>query len=555
MMRNTFITAIAFFFSILIQAQPNHNKIVVGYYAQWAIYGRDYNIPNIDGNKLTHLNYAFFDVTWDPNNPQNTNLLSLDPYADFDHTEMGIPWNAPIKGNFYHLQQLKAAYPHLKILISIGGWTKSQKLPYVAENQIARDALAAKMAQFLVTYPFIDGFDIDWEYPVVGGTDGTEYVNQSLVPAQPHTASDHINLVRLLQAMRTAMPGKILTIAAGNNVNDVVSQYIGTNNRPSGMTDDLTTYCDFITFFGYDFGGNWYDKTCYNAPLYPSGVTDDPLHSATKPQALNVLVNELLNNVGIPSTKLVMGLPFYGKIFDNVAHNGNVPGLPGLYVSAPRTPAWCNPQPPIGTWDVYSCEYSGSVEFCDLAGNVGANPHHYLVPGGINVNANAAAAGWVRYWDDTCKVPYLYNETTHQFVSYDDTQSIDEKCKFIIQNNLAGGMIWELSQDTRENNSAVLLTQVNTSFTQYLDATGFEDNLKNKSTVYFKDDNLIVMSNHKVEEVQIYNLLGMLLKSYSGMNFSTQEQNVFQTNLNAKQVYIVNLSYENKAIESYKIVK
>ena len=82
-----------------------------------------------------------------------------------------------------------------------------------------------------------------------------------------------------------------------------------------------------------------------------------------------------------------------------------------------------------------------------------------------------------------------------------------------------------------------------------------KDNLKNKSTVYFKDDNLIVTSNRKVEKVQIYNLLGMLLKSYSGMNFNTQEQNAFQTNLNAKQVYIVNLSYENKAIESYKIVK
>jgi hypothetical protein len=42
---------------------PAHSKKVVGYFPQWAIYGRDYNVLDIEGDKLTHIMYAFFDTT------------------------------------------------------------------------------------------------------------------------------------------------------------------------------------------------------------------------------------------------------------------------------------------------------------------------------------------------------------------------------------------------------------------------------------------------------------------------------------------------------------
>ena len=45
--------------------QPDHSKLVVGYYAQWSIYTRDYNVLDIEGDKLTHIMYAFFDATYD----------------------------------------------------------------------------------------------------------------------------------------------------------------------------------------------------------------------------------------------------------------------------------------------------------------------------------------------------------------------------------------------------------------------------------------------------------------------------------------------------------
>lgn len=553
-MRKKIFWKILLLVSVINYAQPTHSKKVVGYYAQWAIYARDYNINKIDGNKLTHLNYAFFDVDYSATAPQNTKLKSLDTYADFEHTETGAPWNAPVKGNFYDLKNLKTAYPHLKILISVGGWTRSQKLPLVAADPAARTALANDMANFLVTYPFIDGFDIDWEYPVRGGTDGTETINWANIPAQPHTVDDHKNFVLLVKAMRQAMPNKLITIAAGNNVNDVVDQYIGPNNRPAGFTEDLTTYCDFITFFGYDFGGNWYDKTCYNAPLYGSGNASDPLHNATKPQSLDKLVDIYLNQIGIPANKLVMGLPFYGKLFNNVSGTGSVPGLPGLFVSAPRvtTGGCANPIPPQGTWDTITCEFSGSVEFCDLSGGVGTTPHHYLNPGMDTVNSTAAAAGWVRYWDNTCKVPYLYNQTTNQFVTYDDKQSIDEKCKFIMNKNLAGGMIWELSQDTRESNSVVLLTQINTTFST-LGTNDFDNELQSQTKIFFNNNQqLEIKSNQIIDKVSVYSILGTTIFSMDNINETSTS--IANTSLSKKQVYIVRTNFKNGSTVTKKII-
>lgn len=451
-------------FPLLALAQPAHGKKVVGYYAQWSIYARDFNVPKIDGSKITHLNYSFYGTTYDPAHPENTKLKCLDTYADFEHMEGGIPWDAPVKGNFYDLKKLKEKYPHLKVLISVGGWTKGQDLSPIAASPVARAALAADMANFIVTYPFIDGFDIDWEYPLSGGTDGTEIVNGAPVPPQKYSPDDNKNLVLLLKAMRQAMPNKLVTIAAGNNVRKVSQQYLGPNNRSQyGMTEDISTYCDYITYFGYDFGGNWYDKTCYNAPLYASGNPNDPLYGATQSESLDELTNQYLNVIGFPANKLIMGLPFYGKKFDHVATNSTN----GLFVSAPRdiVGGCTNPQNPIGTWDGSgACERSGSIEICDLVGNPVTNSHAYLDPNTMQVTPSAASAGWIRYFDNTTKVPYLYNAARKEFISYEDKQSIDLKVQYIKSRNLAGGMIWELSQDTRGSIPNSLLTQVDTSF-------------------------------------------------------------------------------------------
>ena len=53
--------------------------------------------------------------------------------------------------------------------------------------------------------------------------------------------------------------------------------------------------------------------------------------------------------------------------------------------------------------------------------------------------------GFVRYWDDTAKAPYLFDGST--FITYEDAQSIAAKCEYIKQNGLLGLMYWEHSCD------------------------------------------------------------------------------------------------------------
>ena len=282
------------------------------------------------------------------------------------------------------------------------------------------------------------------------------------------------------------MQNKELSIAMGNNVGNAASQFIGPNNEAAnGMTENIMDYCGFVTFFGYDFGGNWYDETCYNAPLFGGDNPNDPLHNSNgRNQVLDELVDVYLTDVGIPADKLIMGLPFYGKLFEGVATTGTVPNLPGLYERAPRVANACNSdQPPLGTWDAVSCENSGAIEFCDLSQGHGTNVHHYLDPANfLSVSTTATAAGWVRYWDDTAKVPYLYNATENEFISYEDSQSIDLKVNYSTAKQLGGVMIWELSQDARSSNNGLLEVVDNSLLNTTYDITlNFKD--QNQSAI------------------------------------------------------------------------
>ena len=455
-----------------VSNSPSHNKKVVGYYAQWAIYARNYGVHQIEADKLTHLMYAFYDTKFEPDD-EVTKLVSLDSFADLQHNKFQISYPLGTgdldKGNFGQLKILKEQYPHLTIMMSLGGWTKSQAFPLLAASANGRQTLADEMVAFMQKYPWFGGFDIDWEFPVIGGIKD-ESIGGKPIMNQPYTPDDHKNLVFLLKKIRevfdaNGMQDKELSIAAGNNVSRLLEGHVGPGNQAShGMTENIFDYCDFVTFFGYDFGGNWFEKACYNAPLYGGDHPNDPLNrGAGNPnQILDDLVTLYFSENGLkaPPEKLVMGIPFYGKLFERVESTGIIQDLPGLYEKAPNeiTTSCTNRRPPQGSWDdsMYPCEQSGSIEFGDLFQGNATNKHQYLDNTGLEVSSTAAAAGWVRYWDDTAKVPYLYNATENKFISYDDPESVDLKVKYALSKQMGGVMIWELSQDARSSNLGLL---------------------------------------------------------------------------------------------------
>ncbi len=94
------------------------SPIIVAYFTAWSIYGRSYFVHDIPGDKITHINYAFANIGWDGR------IAIGDSWADTEKTFDGETWNQPLRGNFNQLIKLKEKYPHLRTLISVGGWVE-----------------------------------------------------------------------------------------------------------------------------------------------------------------------------------------------------------------------------------------------------------------------------------------------------------------------------------------------------------------------------------------------------------------------------------------------
>lgn len=248
-----------------------------------------------------------------------------------------------LRGSFNQLKVMKQKHPKVKTLISVGGWTWSGRFSDVALTDASRKKFAASCAAFAETYGF-DGVDIDWEYPVGGG-----------LPANTYRPEDKQNYTLLLGALREALgPTKLLSIAAP------VGPSIIEHLEPAA----IAKHVDWINVMSYDFNGPWGDKTGYNAPLYASD-------NDTSPAGFNIdaAISAYLA-AGVPSAKLTLGAPFYGRGFAGVGAANQ-----GLFQTFTG--------PSTGTWE------AGVLDWHDIAQN-------YLPT-------------WTRIWDDKARVPRLSN--------------------------------------------------------------------------------------------------------------------------------------------------
>jgi chitinase len=347
-----------------VDKSPASAYKVVGYYADWTV--DRYPPSEIPAEKLTHVNYAFGKI-----GPENrlifNTTLAIDRVFSGDCAESTCP-----HGIFHQIARLKEGHPHLKFLMSVGGWTDSGPFYEMAATSESRQTFARSCADFLKTYPQFDGIDIDWEHPVAGG----------LQPGQPRDAH---NYVLLLEELRKAIgPAKLLTLAVGAGARAI---------DPLEYAD-MATRVDWINVMTYDFhsGGA---RAGFNSALFNH---DDPSNPRSNTDAA---VQAILAK-GVPRTKLVVGVPFYGR------------GWRGIESADPWN---------TGTGTIQVGGYQA------IAGN------------------QLQASAFVRHWDDVAKVPWLYNAQAKEWITYEDAQSMRIKGQYIVQQGLAGAMFWELSHD------------------------------------------------------------------------------------------------------------
>lgn len=217
-----------------------------------------------DPTYLTHINYAFAHVD-----------------DEFD----GLRIENPEK--LREITALKEQYPHLKVLLSVGGWG-SGNFSEMAADSLLRLSFAKDCRRAVDEFN-LDGIDIDWEYPT---SDMAE------ISASP---DDTKNYTLMMRDIRTAIgPDKLLTQATV-----ATAKYIDFRA--------IDQYIDFTNAMTYDLGWAPY----HNSPLFTSEIRDPALVSVAEGIQAHL-------DAGVPPEKLVLGMPFYGRGTDNFPHGVDI---------------------------------------------------------------------------------------------------------------------------------------------------------------------------------------------------------------------------------------
>jgi chitinase len=408
-------------------------KILGGYFEEWSIYYAGYNIANLQQNgvadKLTHLLYAFANVTAPPSGPAA--CAFADTYADYQDTLVpsvnGKPYPGPLYGNFAAIQQLDQLHPNLNVLISIGGASAANTAAFSTDASTAagRQALAASCIRMFIqgniapgiTAPgLFNGINIDWEFP---------------------TASDTQNFTALLQEFRSQL----------NELSKTThKRYILSFDGPAGAQNyvniDLAAAAkevDFITIDGYNYAGSWDTQTNDASSLFDSPQDPDFGQGLD----INSTVNAYLS-AGVPPYKYTMGVPLYGAGWAGVP-----PINDGLYQNS--SCAGLSPCPSVvplanGTGECTGWDSNPPESGCDPLLTPGLATYSTLV--------NLAKNGFSLFFDPLRVAVWLYqgdmesgSPFAETFYTFDNPSTAAAKMIYVNARGLGGAYVWALKDD------------------------------------------------------------------------------------------------------------
>nr|ARN16747.1 chitinase 9 [Tetranychus cinnabarinus] len=358
--------------STVVTNARNHGYKIVCYYSTWAVYRpapMSYGINNIPGNLCTHLVYQYLGL-----DEKTNGLKSLDKYFDYE-----------LRG-LIDFAALRLKWPHLKIMVSVGGWVDSGvKYSNMVSTSESRHQFISSVLSFLDHYKF-DGLDLDWEYPGVSVRGGRP--------------SDKDNLAELFKELRMEF----------DKHNYILSAVVPAAEYQINSGYDvprISRYLHQIHVMTFHLRGDWSGHADVHSPIYQR-----PFEKYGPNRHLNIRdIMRLWNTKGALKSKLIVGVPFFGKSFtllDPNYHSLNAPikgvGIAGKYTQQP------------GILSYY--------EVCQGQYNAGLKEKGY---------------------DRINEIPFRYGNG--QWVGYEDVISLDKKMKFIKSEGYGGAMIWSIDMD------------------------------------------------------------------------------------------------------------
>jgi chitinase len=355
---------------------------VAGYLASWSVRSKGTRIAELPAKDLTHILYAFAIID------STGRVTNGDRCLDIGVCD-SVPATYP-GGNFAELARLKKANPHLRLLVSVGGWTRSGRFSDAALTDSSRRLFAQSAIDVFVhqTGGLFDGIDVDWEFPVAGGMKGNV-----------ERPEDKQNFTLLLAELRRELDAQGAT--DGKHYELTIAASAGPRGFSNLEIDRITPLLDFINVMTYDYHSGS-SSTGFNSPLYAAKGDPTPAFN------IDSTMRRFLN-AGVPPDKLVLGIPFYARAYGGVASVND-----GLFQPANGRPQdWAARD---GDWSVLS-------------------------------KTRLKNPNYVRHWDADARVPWLYDAASGTWVTYDDPQSVGEKVRYVLDNKLGGVMIWELGGD------------------------------------------------------------------------------------------------------------
>lgn len=234
--------------------------IILAYYTEWN------TDRSPDLSLVTHINYA---------HGRFKNKKTGDGGIEFS----GTPMFPETK-----IKDVKKEYPHVKIMMMVGGWgAHADGFSMMARDSAKRAEFCHSVNDHMKTYGF-DGIDIDWEYPTVSADNETG-----------RDDNDTKNFNILLKQLRDTLgTSKIISFASSSS-----AKYV---DWPTAIK-----FIDYVNLMTYDMGAA---PKGHNSPLHKTETFD----SRSCEESV-----ELHKKAGIPYERQVMGIPFYGKAEKNPA--------------------------------------------------------------------------------------------------------------------------------------------------------------------------------------------------------------------------------------------
>jgi chitinase len=451
-------------------AAVSSGGVKFAYFTQWGIYQNLYYPKTMDtqgaASKVNFVQYAFENIdpvnktcfqataaaSQDESNP-NAGDGAGDAFADYQKSytaDISVDGQAdvfgqPIAGNFNQLKKLKAKYPNMKILVSLGGWTYSKYFSDVAATDASRKKFVGSCIDMFIrgnlpvqggyggpgtAAGIFDGVDIDWEYPGAPGHTGNHV-----------SANDTANYTLLLREFRTELD------ALGGAHRYLTSAVpAGQDKIAKIQTNSIAQYLDYANVMTYDMHGGFeptgpanLQDPLFNSPSDPSPVIPPGTGKYSIDAAIKAwTVGDSGYGIpgGFPAAKLTMGYPLYYRGWTGVAAGTSH----GLYQPA-SSPAVGHP-------------LSGSVP--------GVSFYKEL----LGIVDNPATT----FFDPVTRGAYFYSGNT--LWSGDSAQSIQAKADYQHCNGLGGSMVYSLEADSNAALFNRVVTATNGSAANCTNPTG-----------------------------------------------------------------------------------